>query len=133
MITRYQAGVIGDAPQAEHDMGPYRTAMKEFEFNRALDEVWGTVRALNQYLENVKPWEIAKARDTDTEATEHLTEVLAYASSTLIQVADLLTPFMPHTAEAIHKIFDTGVVPADLPQLFPKIYLHTPNPRAPKA
>lgn len=133
MITRYQAGVIGDAPQAEHDMQPYRDAMNAFEFNRALDEVWNTIRALNQYLENVKPWEIAKQREKDTEAAEHLTEVLAYAASTLIQVADLLVPFMPGTAKAIHDTFETGVVPASLAPLFPKIYIHTPDPHAPKA
>lgn len=133
MITRYQAGVIGDAPQAEHDMGPYRSAMESFEFNRALDEVWNTVRALNQYLEHVKPWEIAKKREKDTEATEHLAEVLAYASSTLLQVADLLVPFMPATAESIRTMFATGVVPSEITPLFPKLYLHTEDPRAPKA
>jgi len=133
MVTRYQAGVIGDAPQAEHDMGPYRDAMDAYEFNRALDIVWNTVRSLNQYLENVKPWEIAKNREKDPEAADHLAEVLAHASSTLIQVADLLQPFMPKTAEAIHSMFDTGVVPSELTPLFPKIYLHTEDPRAPKA
>ena len=132
IVTRYQAGVIGDAPQAEHDMGPYREAMQNFEFSRALDEVWNTVRALNQYLEHVKPWEIAKAREKDTDAAEHLTEVLAYASSTLLQVADLLVPFMPGTAQAIHRIFETVVIPGDVVPLFPKIYLHTQDPRAPK-
>ncbi len=133
MIIRYQSGVIGEASQAEHDMGPYRQAMKEFAFNRAIDEVWGTVRALNQYLENVKPWEIAKNKDKDAEAAEHLAEVLAYASSTLIQIGDLLMPFMPTTAKAIHALFETGVVPNEITPLFPKIYLHTPDPRAPKA
>lgn len=132
MIQRYQAGVIGDAPQAEHDMGPYREAMEKFEFNRALDIVWNTVRSLNVYLENVKPWEIAKNREKDPDAADHLSEVLAHAASTLIQVADLLTPFMPSTASAIHALFDTGVVPATITPLFPKIYLHTPDPRAPK-
>jgi methionyl-tRNA synthetase len=133
MITRYQAGVIGDGPQAEHDMGPYRKAMTEFEFNQALDEVWNNIRALNQYLENVKPWEIAKNREKDTEASEHLSEVLSYASGTLLQIADLLFPFMPATAKAIHALFETGVVPAEFSPLFPKIYLHTEDPRAPKA
>jgi methionyl-tRNA synthetase len=132
MILRYQAGVIGEASQTEHDMGPYRQAMKDFAFNTAIDEVWGTVRSLNQYLENVKPWEIAKNKEKDTEAAEHLSEVLAYASSTLIQVADLLLPFMPSTAQAIHTLFVSGVVPNDIKPLFPKIYLHTPDPRAPK-
>ncbi|MGB4768152.1 MAG: class I tRNA ligase family protein [Candidatus Saccharimonas sp.] len=132
MITRYQAGVIGEAPQTEHDMGPYRDAMNAYEFNRALDEVWVTIRALNQYLETVKPWQIAKTRETDTEAAEHLEEVLAHASGTLLQIADLLLPFMPTTAKAIHTTFETGVVPASFTPLFPKVYLHTVDPRAPK-
>lgn len=132
MITRYQAGVIGDAPQAEHDMGPYHEAMKAFEFNKAVDITWNTVRSLNGYLENVKPWEIAKAREKDTDAADHLNEVLAYAASTLLQISDLLVPFMPTAAKKIHDMFATGVVPADGVQLFPKIYLHTPDPRAPK-
>lgn len=132
MIKRYQSGVIGDAPQAEHDMGPYRASMDHLEFNRALDDVWVTVRSLNQYLENVKPWEIAKKREKDTEATEHLAEVLAYAASTLTQVSDMLMPFMPTTAQTIHDTFATGVIPETITPLFPKIYAHTPDPHAEK-
>jgi methionyl-tRNA synthetase len=134
MVTRYQAGVIGDAPKGEHDMGPYRDAMSELRFDRALNEVWLMVRSLNQYLESVKPWEIAKKRETDPEAGVHLTEVLGHAVKTLLQVGDLLTPFMPGTADAIHKTFASGViVPIEREGgLFPKIYNHTPNPREPK-
>lgn len=133
MLTRYQSGVIGDAPQAEHDMHPYRAAMETLQFDRALDEVWLTVRSLNQYIDRVKPWEIAKSKDKDPEAEQHLAEVLAYAASTLLQVADLLVPFLPTTAAAIHKTFETGVVPSDISSLFPKLYLHTPDPHANKA
>ena len=133
MTLRYQSGVIGESTQTEHDMGPYREAMERFEFNRALDEVWGTIRALNQYLEQVKPWEVAKNRESDTEAAEHLSEILAYVANTLLQIADLLVPFMPGVAESIQKTFGTGVVPTEMVPLFPKIYLHTPDPRAPKA
>lgn len=133
MITRYQSGVIGEGALAEHDMGPYREAIEHYEFNLALDAVWNTVRSLNQYLERVKPWEIAKNRDTDTEATEHLSDVLTYSASTLIQIADLLLPFMPSTAQSIRALFETGVIPAGVQPLFPKIYLHTPDPRAPQA
>ena len=133
MIKRYQSGVIGDAPRPEHDMAPYRNAMRDFEFNKAMDEVWLTVRSLNQYLENVKPWEIAKKIEKEPEEAEHLEEVLAYASSTLLQVADLVTPFMPTTAATIKATFASGVVPDTLTPLFPKIYLHTTDPRAPKA
>lgn len=132
MITRYQSGVIGDAPQSEHDMQPYREAMEYLHFNAALDHVWSMVRSLNQYLENVKPWEVAKSRETDKEAESHLAEILATAVGTLMQIADQLVPFMPHTAEAIHKAFESGVVVQQESVLFPKIYRHTPDPHAAK-
>jgi methionyl-tRNA synthetase len=105
--------------------------MTNLEFNQALDEVWQMVRSLNQYIENVKPWEIAKNREKDTEADGHLTEVLATAVGGLLQIADLLVPFLPTAAKAIHDSFETGVV---VPQgvLFPKIYRHTADPHAPK-
>jgi len=131
MVTRYQAGVIGETPVGEHDMGPYRYAMEALQFNSALDETWVMVRSLNKFIEDVKPWEIAKKRDTDPEAEAHLSEVLSHAVGTLRQIADLLVPFLPNTAEAIYKTFDTGVI-NQLPPLFPKIYLHAEDPRAPK-
>lgn len=135
MVTRYQSGVIGDAPQTEHDMQPYHKAMEQLQFNHALDEVWIMVRALNQYIENLKPWEIAKKRDKDPEAEAHLGEVLSHSVGTLLQIADLLVPFLPATAAAIHKTFGTGViVPLEAEGgLFPKIYHHTENPREPKS
>lgn len=130
MITRYQAGVIGESPQTEHDMTAYHEAMDALEFNRAFDEVWNKVRSLNQYIENVKPWEIAKRIESDAEASTHLSEVLAHCAGALLQIGDLLVPFLPTTAAAIHRTFETGVVIAPEASLFPKKYLHTPDPRA---
>lgn len=129
MITRYQAGVIGDVKTGEHDVLRYHEAMKDLRFDTALDEVWNLVRSLNQYIDNVKPWQIAGRRDTDTDAEGHLAEVLAHSVGTLTQVADLLVPFLPTTAKAIHEMFETGVVKSE-GVLFPKLYLHTPDPRA---
>ncbi len=133
MLTRYQAGVIGEAPQGEHDMGAYHAAMENLEFNRAIDEVWLMVKSLNQYIENVKPWEIAKNVAKDAEAAAHLAEVLAYSVGALLQIGDLLVPFLPATADNIHKTFETGVIVASEAVLFPRIYKHTTDPNAPKA
>lgn len=132
MLTKYQAGVIGDAPLGEHDMKPYREAMESLNFDRALDDVWQMVRSLNQYIENVKPWEIAKAKDKDPDAEPHLAEVLAHCVGNLLQIGDLLVPFMPSTAAAIHGMFESGVVVQSEGVLFPKIHQYTPDPRAPK-
>ena len=130
MITRYQAGVIGELKSGEHDMTKYRDAMDNLRFDVALDEVWVSVRSLNQYLESVKPWEIAKSRQTDTDSEGHLAEVLSHAAGTLLQIGDMLVPILPDSAAAIHRIFDTGVVPGDVQPLYPKIYQYTPDPRA---
>jgi methionyl-tRNA synthetase len=133
MLNRYQSGVIGDIMKTEHDSQLYHDAMKALQFNRAFDELWVLIRSLNQYLEDVKPWEVAKNLQKDPEAEPHLAEILGHAVGTLQQIAYLLTPFMPTTAKAIEKIFDNGVVTPYEGVMFPKHYNHTPDPRAPKA
>lgn len=133
MIVKYQAGVIGESEQAEHDMSLYHESMEKLEFNKAMDEVWNMVRSLNQYIDNVKPWEVAKGIGKDTEAEPHLAEILAHCAGALLQIGDLLVPFLPQTAERIHKLFDSGVVQPDEGVSFPKLYLHTADPHAPKA
>jgi len=133
MVTRYQAGVVGELKVGEHDMSRYHEAMESLNFNHALDETWTKVRSLNQYLENVKPWEIAKKLDSDPEAKEHLDEVLSHVVSGVLQIGDLLNPFLPTTAQAIYHTFEGGVINPSEGVLFPKIYLHTPDPHAPKA
>lgn len=129
MINRYQAGVIGDDLQAEHDSQLYHDAMKELAFDKAIEEVWLTIRSLNQYLENVKPWQVAKDRDTNPDAEAHLSEILSHASGTLQQIAHLLMPFLPGTATTIIRIFEGGVISPYQGVLFPKIYLHTEEPK----
>lgn len=115
MITKYQSGIIGNIPPAEHDIAQYLVALKECRFDRALDEVWEQVRGLNQYIDQEKPWEIAKQDDAD-----HLREVLAYLSSNILEIADLLEPFMPETAAKIQAVFDEGIVRPLDGTLFPK-------------
>lgn len=125
MVNRYQSGVIGDHPKPEHDIKQYRDYMSELRFNRALDEAWNMVRELNVYIENVKPWQVAKAAQESPEEKEHLDQILAYASGSLLQIADLLTPFLPNTAKTINEVFGSGVVKLPESVLFPKIHNHT--------
>jgi methionyl-tRNA synthetase len=91
------------------------------------------VRSLNQYIENVKPWEIAKQIGKDPEAEPHLAEVLSYAVGALLQIGDLLVPFLPASASKIHHTFESGVIVPTDGVLFPKLYIHTPDSHAPKA
>jgi len=122
MITNYQKGLIGEIPDAEHDVGPYKDAIENCRFDRALDEVWEQVKGLNQYIEESKPWEIAKAGDE-----EHLREVLAYLAANLLEIGDLLNPFMPATSQTIRQVFGSGVLKPLSGPLFPK---HETKPAA---
>lgn len=115
MIQKYQHGTIGEIPPAEHDTAAYREALENCQFDRALDEVWEQVRGLNQYIDVEKPWTLAKENDDD-----HLREVLAYQCSCLIEIADLLEPFMPVTATAIRNTFSEGIIRPFEGTLFPR-------------
>ena len=116
MIQKYQAGVIGEIPHSGHDTGAYQEALEACKFDRALDSVWEQVRGVNQLIETQKPWEIAREGDA-----EHLREVLANFVSDLLEISDLLAPFLPTTAANIQKIFSTGTVQALETTLFPRI------------
>ncbi len=131
MISRYLSGVIGEINRGEHDIQLYREAMDNLEFNKALDEAWVSIRAANKYLENVKPWEVAKKRESDPESADHLAQILTDSAGTILQIAELLRPFMPTTAQKISACFSEGVI-RDQGVLFPKRYLHTEDPRQPK-
>ena len=115
MIKQYQNGIIGTIPPAEHDTAQYRKALEDCRFDRALDEVWEQVRGLNQYIDEEKPWVVAKQGDA-----EHLRDVLAYQASCLLEIAQLLAPFMPETATKIQQILGEGVIRPIEGSLFPR-------------
>ncbi len=115
MIIKYQNGIIGNIPPAAHDTEQYWEALNYCKFDRALDEVWDQVRGLNQYIDQEKPWEIAKTGDQT-----HLQEVLATQCGSLLQIANLLEPFLPETAVKIRHIFEDGVIRPLKTTLFPR-------------
>lgn len=115
MIQRYQKGHIGELPPAEHDVAQYEAAIEACRFDRALDEIWEQVRGLNQYIDEAKPWMVAKEGDA-----EHLQAILAYQVSSLLNIADLLEPFLPDTVAKIRDVFEDGTVNLPEGTLFPK-------------
>lgn len=116
MINKYQNGIIGNIPPASHDTEQYWEALNYCKFDRALDDVWEQVRGLNQYIDQEKPWEVAKSGDQD-----HLREILASQAGALLQIAALLEPFMPETATKIRHVFEDGVVRQIEGTLFPRL------------
>lgn len=121
MITKYQNGVIGDIPAPEHDIDSYRRAIEDYHFDRALDVVWEQVKGFNQFVDESKPWEIAKTNDA-----EHLREVLAHMAANLLEIATLLYPFMPDTSAKIQELFGSGILRPLEGSLFPKHEVASP-------
>lgn len=115
MISKYQDGLIGDIPDPEHDTAAYEEAIANCQFDRALSDVWEQIKGVNQYIEETKPWEVAKDKDE-----EHMRELMAYLAGALLEIAQLLTPFMPDTAKKIQDVFSTGVLKPLPGPLFPK-------------
>jgi methionyl-tRNA synthetase len=115
MIEKYQAGKVGELKPLGHDSANYEAALAACRFDRALDYTWEQVRSLNQYIDEQKPWVIAKEGNTG-----HLQEVLAYQVSSLNNIAKLLEPFLPETAAKIAAVFSSGMVQLAASTLFPK-------------
>lgn len=115
LAQKFLGGIIGQIPEPSHDLAPYQQALDDCRFDRALDEAWEQVRGLNQYIDEEKPWEVAKTGDE-----QHLREIIAYQVSCLLEIASLLEPFMPDTAAKINQIFSQGVINPMAGTLFPK-------------
>jgi methionyl-tRNA synthetase len=107
MVGRYCDGRIPAAgePATEADRtlrraaealgGGVAQAMDDFLFHRALEAIWDLLSAGNKYLDEQKPWDLAK-RDRDA-----LSRVLGHTCEALRLTGLFLLPFMPVTAQKI--------------------------------
>ena len=79
-----------------------------YEITAALDRIWSHVRRLNQYVEQTKPWELAR----DPERAEELAGVLYELVDGLRVVAVALAAYIPETSERILAALGQPVDPA---------------------
>jgi methionyl-tRNA synthetase len=75
--------------------GDVGKAMEGFAFHRALEAIWERLDRVNRYIDNQKPWELAKKDPTA------VARVLGNACEALRLTGLLLYPFVPFTAEKI--------------------------------
>lgn len=88
--------------------------MDNIEFDKALDKVWGLMGYMNKYIDETKPWTLAK---TEPEKAKVILLELIFA---LKYLAVWLAPFMPDTATEIGRRLATGPI-EKYPPLFPRI------------
>jgi len=79
-----------------------------YEFDKALNEIFAFIDVCNEYVQSKKPWE---TKDT---------KVLFELVESIREIAKLLSPFIPESAEKISKIFKSNNI-KKAPVLFEKI------------
>jgi methionyl-tRNA synthetase len=84
------------------------------KFNDALSAIWQKITEVDKYINETKPWVLAKS---DTQKAK---EVLKHCVSEIQEIAQLLKPFLPGTAEKIEKQF-TGPQIVSGQSLFPRL------------
>jgi methionyl-tRNA synthetase len=76
----------------------YHEHMRNFQLQGAADVIWELIGLLDGYIATYEPYKLIK---TDTEKTENcIYNVLVGIDA----VREMIGPFMPHTAEAIHEV-----------------------------
>ncbi|HXS15291.1 MAG TPA: methionine--tRNA ligase, partial [Candidatus Saccharimonadales bacterium] len=96
------------------EIDEYTKAINEYRFHDALAFVWQKITVLNQFIDTEKPWELIKNQDRRTKG------VLTHAIDGLQEIAVLLEPFLPQTAEHIVEQFKGPEIKAQKP-LFPRV------------
>lgn len=76
----------------------YDQAIENFDLKKALETILIVAYASNKYVEDTKPWALAK------ENTEELKKVIYTLLELIRQIALMLLPFLPTTAEKILKL-----------------------------
>lgn len=87
----------------------------DFNFGQALDAIWELIGSANKYVEETKPWTLAKENKT-----EELKNFIALLIKVIRAVERALVPFMPKTAEAISAQIGVDAIKKGNP-LFPRI------------
>jgi len=73
--------------------------LDEAELTEALDEIWTAVRRLNRYVEETRPWELAKSEEAAD--AERLDSALYSLTEGLRVVTLLLVPYLPQSTERL--------------------------------
>jgi methionyl-tRNA synthetase len=100
MVGRYRGGTVPEA-EAEPELaaafedlpGRVRALFDDAELTQGLEEIWRLVRRLNQYVEETRPWDLAK----DESEAGRLDAVLYGLAEGLRVTTLLLHAYMPET------------------------------------
>jgi methionyl-tRNA synthetase len=104
--------IEGPASKALLDSG-FSIHLDKVEFQQALDYIWNKVRSSDKKIEETKPWELVK------ENPEKARSVVSNLVRQILEIQELLLPFLPETAKKIAEQF-SGPKVKNAPALFPR-------------
>ena len=81
----------------------FENKINEYEFASSLQTIWELISKVNKYIDETKPWELAKiGEDDDKELKKaQLKSVIYHLCATLKQIAILIRPLMKDTSDEI--------------------------------
>jgi len=100
MISKYLGGEVAPKPLgAGHELfaelvkalDAYRAFMDRMEFSRALGAYWAVIQRANRFIEEKRPWDLAKDPAKRPELEDMFRELLAVLRASGV----VLSPFMP--------------------------------------
>jgi methionyl-tRNA synthetase len=136
MIEKYYQGAIPEKAAPPDAQGkkieerlkllPEETARRldpgsDFNFSLALNAIWELINMANKYVEETKPWNLAK-----TNKPESLQTFIWLLVQVIRRVSGELSAFMPRTASLIDEQFGDRAVKKGSP-LFPRIDTKKPG------
>ena len=110
-----KSNIVGLYDYVSPDDSTYDAIMSDLYFSKAFDYVWGNIQALNKRIDDEKPWVLVKEGKS-----EQAVKVLTGLVKSLLDIATMLAPFLPDTAEKIKAIFTAEAIAPPKSPLFPK-------------
>jgi methionyl-tRNA synthetase len=83
----------------------YEKSFLEYQLHDALASVWKLIGKIDEYLNKKEPWKLLKGHDNDFSESmgDEISQILSSASICLANIAWMLKPFIPDSAETILK------------------------------
>lgn len=125
MVEKYYQGALPDIETDKTKFDASGEAIKNkiralsdglgFGFDQALEKIWELIAMANKYVEETKPWNLAKENKV-----EELKAFIRLLVEVIRKVSQEIAPFMPRTAELIQEQLGGDVIKKGQP-LFPRI------------
>jgi methionyl-tRNA synthetase len=103
-ISNFESQPKADPPLAEIFNNQFSISINNLELNQALGYTWRIIKEDDKYVEDNKPWELAK------NDSEKFKVIMVKLTNDLYLISELLVPFMPETSEKIKKSLKEGKV-----------------------